>query len=83
MTVLLTTHYMEEADALCDRIALMHLGTVRAAGTPEELKASLGPAATLEDVFRRHTGGSLDEEPDAKGGLREVRSTRRTAGRVG
>ena len=38
MTVLLTTHYMEEADALCDRVALMHLGALRAVGTPDELK---------------------------------------------
>ncbi len=81
MTVLLTTHYMEEADALCDRIALMHLGTIRAQGTPEELKAHLGDDASLEDVFRRFTGGSLDEE--TRGGLRAVRSTRRTARRVG
>jgi ABC-2 type transport system ATP-binding protein len=80
MTVLLTTHYMEEADILCNRVALMHLGTVRALGTPTDLKARLGPGSTLEDVFRHWSGGSLDEE---KGGLREVRSTRRTAGRVG
>ena len=39
MTVLLTTHYMEEADALCDRVALMHHGVLRAVGTPAELKA--------------------------------------------
>src|SRR6201997_3801504 len=38
MTVLLTTHYMEEADALCDRVALMHHGTLQAVGTPLELK---------------------------------------------
>src|SRR6185312_6806975 len=37
-TVLLTTHYMEEADALCDRVALMHQGTIRAEGPPDELK---------------------------------------------
>ncbi len=79
MTVLLTTHYMEEADALCDRVALMHLGTVRAVGTPGVHKARLGPEATLEDVFRHFSGGSLEDE---KGGLREVRSTRRTAGRL-
>ena len=56
MTVLLTTHYMEEADALCDRVALMHLGTIRAEGSPDELKRALGPDATLEDVFRHATG---------------------------
>ena len=38
MTVLLTTHYMEEADALCDRVALMHHGTLRAVGTPDEVE---------------------------------------------
>jgi ABC-2 type transport system ATP-binding protein len=81
MTVLLTTHYMEEADALCDRVALMHLGTIRAQGTPAELKAHLGGGASLEDVFRRFTGGSLDE--DTGGGLRAVRSARRTARRLG
>src|SRR5689334_1002662 len=83
MTVLLTTHYMEEADALCDRIALMHLGRVRAEGTPEELKHELGPDATLEDVFRHYTGDALHAGTTGKGGLREVRSTRRTARRVG
>jgi ABC-2 type transport system ATP-binding protein len=87
MTVLLTTHYMAEADALCDRIALMHLGTIRAEGTPDELKDELGPEATLEDVFRAASGSELDSDMGngelGKGGLRNVRATRRTAGRVG
>ena len=80
-TVLLTTHYMEEADALCDRVALMHQGTIRAEGPPDELKAALGPAATLEDVFRHWTGDQLAGEE--KGGLRSVRVARRTARRMG
>jgi len=80
-TVLLTTHYMEEADALCDRVGLMHHGRLRAIGAPADLKAELGPAASLEDVFRHHTGDQLGG--DQKGGLRDVRSTRRTAGRMG
>jgi ABC-2 type transport system ATP-binding protein len=85
MTVLLTTHYMEEADVLCDRLALMHLGRIRALGPPDTLKAELGPDASLEDVFRRYTGNSLDEEDEKteKGGMRAIRTTRRTAGRVG
>jgi ABC-2 type transport system ATP-binding protein len=83
MTVLLTTHYMEEADVLCDRLALMHLGRIRALGSPAELKAELGPEASLEDVFRRHTGNSLEEDGEEKGGMRAIRTTRRTAGRVG
>jgi ABC-2 type transport system ATP-binding protein len=80
MTVLLTTHYMEEADALCDRIALMHLGEIMTEGTTDDLKASIGEDATLEDVFREHTGGTLDEE---RGGLRAIRTSRRTARRLG
>jgi ABC-2 type transport system ATP-binding protein len=83
MTVLLTTHYMEEADSLCDRIALMHLGRIRAVGTPDDLKAELGPESTLDDVFRRHTGNSLRDETTTKRGIRETRVTRRTARRVG
>jgi ABC-2 type transport system ATP-binding protein len=79
MTVLLTTHYMEEADALCDRVALMHLGTIRADGTPEELKAAVGPDATLEDVFRHYTGDQIQDQGD----IRDVRSVRRIARRLG
>jgi len=75
-TVLLTTHYMEEADALCDRVALMHLGRLRTVGRPDELKAAQGQGASLEDVFRAFTGGNLVE--NQRGGLRSVRSTRRT-----
>jgi ABC-2 type transport system ATP-binding protein len=78
---------MEEADILCNRVALMHLGRLRAVGTPGELKAELGPDASLEDVFRQHTGESLEgregSEGSAKGGLRDVRGTRRTAQRMG
>lgn len=59
MTVLLTTHYMEEADALCDRVVLMDRGRLQAAGTPTELKRSVGPGATLEDVFRHYAGSDL------------------------
>jgi ABC-2 type transport system ATP-binding protein len=83
MTVLLTTHYMEEADMLCDRVALMHLGQLRAEGAPEHLKRRLGPGATLEDVFREFTGAGLAEDAGRTRGVRETRATRRTAGRVG
>ncbi len=80
-SVLLTTHYMEEADQLCDAVALMHRGQLRAFGAPADLKAALGPGTSLEDVFRYHTGDTL--EATAKGGMGNVRSTRRTARRVG
>jgi ABC-2 type transport system ATP-binding protein len=42
LTVLVTTHYLDEAERLCDRIAIMHLGRIVALGTPEELRADLG-----------------------------------------
>ncbi len=83
MTVLLTTHYMEEADQLCDRVALMHLGQIQVEGTPTSLKTHLGMEATLDDVFRHYTGDTLHGGTESKRGLRETRSTRRTAGRVG
>jgi ABC-2 type transport system ATP-binding protein len=78
MTVLVTTHAMEEAELHCDRVALMHRGRLRAEGTPAELTAAIGPDATLEDVFRHHTGDTLEA-----GGMRDVRAARRTARRVG
>ena len=66
---------------LCDRVGLMHQVLLRAVGAPDELKAQLGPEASLEDVFRHHTGDQLGDSE--KGGLRGIRSTRRTAGRMG
>ena len=82
MAVLLTTHYMEEADVLSDRVALMHHGRFRAEGTPTSLKSALGPGATLDDVFRHHVGAAIEDE-ELSGGGRDVRSTRRTAQRLG
>ena len=81
MTVLLTTHYMEEADALCDRVALMHHGVLQTVGTPRDLKLTVSPTASLEDVFRHYAGSDLTEDA-AKQNLREIRSSRRTARRV-
>ena len=77
-TILLTTHYLDEAENLCERVALMHRGRLRAVGAPGELKAELGPDASLEDVFRHHTGERLEEGGD----IRDIRGTRRTARRL-
>ena len=41
-TVVMTTHYLDEADALCDRVAIIHLGQIRAIGPPDELKQRYG-----------------------------------------
>lgn len=50
VTILLTTHYMEEAEALCRRIAIIDLGKIIAVGTPDELKASVGGEIVELDV---------------------------------
>ena len=50
VTTILTTHYMEEAEALCDRVGIMKEGKLLAVGTVEELKAQTG-CEKLEDVF--------------------------------
>ena len=61
MTILYTTHYMDEADRLCDRIAIIDAGKIIAIGTPHELKTKIGDPehTTLEDVFLNLTGRSL------------------------
>ena len=82
ITVLMTTHYMDEADTYCDRVSLMHAGSIRATGTPGLLKAMLGDGATLDDVFRHYTGDTLDDNTE-QGGIRDVRRARRTARRLG
>jgi len=74
-TMLITTHYMDEVEELCERVALIHLGRVAAVGSPRALKAGLGPNATLDDVFRHVTGVEM-----VSGGLyRDVQRTRRSA----
>ena len=83
MTVLMTTHYMDEADAYCDRISLMHRGKIRVTSTPASLRAGLGDDATLDDVFRHYTGDTLDKTPSEEGGMRDARRARRTARRLG
>ncbi|HEX9370371.1 MAG TPA: ATP-binding cassette domain-containing protein [Roseiflexaceae bacterium] len=80
-TIFLTTHFMEEADSLCRRVAIMHHGKVAAIGAPVELKASIGGnGATLDDVFMHYTGNALE---DSGGGYREASRARRTARRLG
>lgn len=55
LTILLTTHYMEEADKLCDRIAIVDHGKLVALGTPVELKNGVAGANVIEVHFNRET----------------------------
>jgi ABC-2 type transport system ATP-binding protein len=79
MTILISTHGMDEADELCDELAILHLGKIAAVGNPAKLKESVGPDATLDDVFAHYSGGSIQEG----GSYRDVRQARRSASRLG
>ena len=82
MSVFLTTHFMEEADYLCDRVAIMNLGRLAALGTPEELKRSIPqPDATLDEVFAHYTGNTLETEHERN--YRDISRTRRNLARLG
>jgi ABC-2 type transport system ATP-binding protein len=65
-TIVLTTHDMDEADRLCDRIALLNDGRIVVEDTPDGLKKIVaeqyGMAPTLESAFMRFTGRSLDDD---------------------
>jgi ABC-2 type transport system ATP-binding protein len=70
-TILLSTHYMEEADRLCDRVAIVDEGRIVTVDTPARLKASVG--GTLDDVYMRFTGRALAApEAEADGAPAEV-----------
>ncbi len=97
MTIFLTTHYMEEAESLCDRVAIMHLGRIAALGTPRELEekvhADIGPQ--VRENGNGHVTGyegiTLNEvfahytggELDSGGNYRDTSRVRRTARRLG
>ena len=79
-TLFFTTHYLEEAEVHCDRIAIMHLGKIAALGTCEELKASIGgKGATLAEVFTHYAGS----DSDSGGSFRDASVERATAKRLG
>src|SRR3984957_14516648 len=73
-TILLTTHYMDEAERLCDRVAIMDHGKVIALGTPRELIASIG----VEHIVEFSVAGALNAEAlnrlDGVQGVRDVRA---------
>src|SRR6202158_3480156 len=73
-TILLTTHNMEEADALCKRLAIIDHGRVIALGTPQELKASVPGGFLLPLRFGRHSPDLL-QRLQSLAGVREVRAT--------
>lgn len=78
-TILLTTHYMDEAEHLCDELVILHEGHLAVSGTPAELERSIGPQASLDEVFVHFT----QTEPEATGAYDETSRTRHVSGRLG
>jgi len=75
-TMVVTSHHMDEIDQYCDRIALIDGGRIAAVGSVAELKAKVGPDATLDDVFIQLVAASRTE---AGGSYGEARRARRAA----
>ena len=79
-TIFLTTHFLEEADNLCNRVVIMNQGKEIITGSPADLKAAIGkPDATLDDVFIHYAGNQLVSGVS----YRETARTRRTTQRLG
>lgn len=79
-TIFLTTHFLEEADHLCNRVVIMNQGKEIITGSPSELKAVIEkPDATLDDVFIHYAGNQLVSGVSYS----ETARTRRTSQRLG
>jgi ABC-2 type transport system ATP-binding protein len=78
-TMVVTSHHMDEINEFCDRIALINHGRIAAIGTPAELKALVGPNATLDDFFIKFAPATSDTD----GSYGEVRRSRRAASEHG
>ncbi|HUO89960.1 MAG TPA: ATP-binding cassette domain-containing protein [Rhizomicrobium sp.] len=59
--VVLTTHYMDEAEELCHRVAMIYAGRLEAIGTPDELEGRYAPGATLDDVYQALIAGETND----------------------
>jgi ABC-2 type transport system ATP-binding protein len=79
-TIFFSTHNMEEAEEVCDRVAVMNAGKIAALGTVPELKKKVDKKnASLEDAFVFFTGNYFQEN----GNIREVKRMRQTVRRLG
>jgi len=82
-TILMTTHYMEEADAICTRMVIMNKGKIAAIGSPLELKESIGDeGANLNKVYEYYIGKLLESE-EPEGNFTDVSRSRRATKRRG
>jgi ABC-2 type transport system ATP-binding protein len=79
-TIILTTHYMEEAERLCDRVAIMDHGRVLALGTPQQLIASVGGEHIVEFAISGHESGDGAADAALLSAIPGVHSHRSDAG---
>jgi ABC-2 type transport system ATP-binding protein len=64
-TIFISTHNLEEAEHLCDRVAIFDDGKIKVVGSPNDLKADLGDGSKLSDVFLHYTGKKFEERAGA------------------
>ncbi len=79
ITIILTTHDMLEADYLCNKVAIMLQGRIIQMGDTAQLKATVGPQATLNDVFIKYAGTSIE----AENAYKEIAARRRIENKRG
>jgi ABC-2 type transport system ATP-binding protein len=79
-TIILTTHYMDEAERLCDRVAIMDHGKIIALGTPQQLIASIGGEHIVEFALATHTNVDAETLTSVLTGIAGVQSHRVDAG---
>lgn len=79
-TIILTTHYMDEAERLCDRVAIMDHGKIIALGTPPQLIASIGGEHIVEFAITGHESGDGQVDPALLTAIAGVQSHRVDAG---
>jgi ABC-2 type transport system ATP-binding protein len=72
MTIFMTTHYLEEAERHCDRVAIIDKGEVKAIGAPASLKKDLGDGASLNDVFLKNVRSREEETTFNASGFRNI-----------
>jgi len=68
-TIFLSTHNLDEAEQLCDRVAILDQGRIKVMGCPDDLKNSVGKNSTLCDVFSFYAGKDFDDRTPSMGSL--------------
>ncbi len=82
-TIVLTTHYLEEAAELCDRIGIMNKGRLVVMGTVAELEVKAGGGSTLDEAFAKYAGETAETDLTVGTGYAATSLTRRAAERTG